>query len=28
VPIRLFGQVFEWSYGCFDDRSDSEKLAQ
>jgi hypothetical protein len=22
----LFGQVVEWSYGCFDDRSGSEKL--
>ena len=26
--IRLFGQMFEWSYGYFDDRSGSEKLTQ
>jgi hypothetical protein len=24
--IRLCGQMFEWSYGYFDDRSGSEKL--
>ena len=26
--IRLFGQMVEWSYGYFDDRSSSEKLTQ
>jgi len=26
--IRLFGQMVEWSYGYFDDRSGSEKLTQ
>jgi len=26
--IRLFGQMFEWPYGYFDDRSGSEKLTQ
>jgi len=26
--IRLSGQMFEWSYGYFDDRSGSEKLTQ
>jgi len=28
MPIRLFGQMVEWSDGYFDDRSGSEKLAQ
>ena len=28
MPIRLFGQMVEWSYGYFDDRSGSEKLTQ
>jgi len=26
--IRLFGQMVEWSYGYYDDRSGSEKLTQ
>jgi len=26
--IRLSGQMFEWAYGYFDDRSGSEKLTQ
>jgi hypothetical protein len=26
--IRLSGQVLEWAYGYFDDRSGSEKLTQ
>ena len=26
TPSRLSGQMFEWSYGYFDDRSGSEKL--
>jgi len=26
--IRLFGQMVEWSYGYFDDRSGSERLTQ
>jgi len=28
ISMRLFGQMFEWSYGDFDDRSGSEKLTQ
>ena len=28
MQIRLFGQMVEWSYGDFDDRSGSEKLTQ
>jgi hypothetical protein len=28
MPMRLFGQMFEWSYGYFDDRSGSEKLTE
>ena len=28
TPSRLFGQMVEWSYGYFDDRSGSEKLTQ
>jgi hypothetical protein len=28
TPMRLFGQMVEWSYGYFDDRSGSEKLPQ
>jgi len=28
APICLFGQMVEWSYGYFDDRSGSEKLTQ
>jgi hypothetical protein len=26
--IRLFGQMFEWAHGHFDDRSGSEKLTE
>jgi hypothetical protein len=28
TPICLFGQMVEWSYGYFDDRSVSEKLEE
>jgi len=28
MPIRLFGQMVEWPYGSFDDRSGSEKLTK
>jgi hypothetical protein len=26
--IRLFGQMFEWAYGYFEDRSGNEKVTQ
>ena len=26
--FRLFGQMFEWAHGYFDDRSGNEKLTQ
>ena len=28
TPSRLSGQMFEWTYGYYDDRSGSEKLTQ
>ena len=28
MPIRLFGQMVEWSDGYFDDRSGSQKLTE